>query len=64
MNSVQIKFEQMLLQSLRIKHKAGRYDPSYHVVKHESGHKQGKYRNPETQIAWEWYQKGLQHGTT
>lgn len=53
------EFEQLLLQHLKIKYKVGYYDPAYHIATYSSGIKKGKYRNPETQLAWEWYQRGL-----
>lgn len=53
------EFEQLLLQHLKTKYKAGYYDPTYHIAKYEKGIKKGRYINPETQWAWEWYQRGL-----
>ena len=54
-----VKFEQLLLEALKKKHKAGHYDPNYHIAKYSSGNNKGKYRNPETQLAWEWYERGV-----
>ena len=52
------QFEQHILKLLKAKHKAGHYDPAYHIATYHSGIKKGKYRSPETQLAWEWYQRG------
>lgn len=54
----QEQFENSLLTELSSRLKSGHYDPVYHVKKYTKGVKKGNYVNPETQLAWNWYQRG------
>lgn len=52
------EFEKLLLENLKRRNKPGYYDPEYHISTYSKGIKMGEYRNPETQLCWEWYQLG------